>query len=136
MAAFESLIDPRYQGGSDVAAAVDIEVDSRLDRGVAGEWTPGQRDFVVRRLLRERGYSLQANVKTAEGGQHADRDAQFEYLNVQANAHLACGDPVISVDTKKKELVGAYKNGGRHYVALRKDPIILRKDNNRDFGRY
>ena len=72
-------------------------------------------DFVVRRLLRERGYSLQANVKTAEGGQHADRDAQFAYLNDQATAHLACGDPVISVDTKKKELVGAYKNGGREW---------------------
>jgi hypothetical protein len=74
-------------------------------------------DFVVRRLLRERGYSLQANVKTAEGAQHADRDAQFAYLNDQAQGHLASGDPVISVDvdTKQKELVGAYKNGGREW---------------------
>ena len=72
-------------------------------------------DFVVRRLLNERGYSLQANVKTAEGGQHPDRDAQFAYLNDQASDHLATGDPVISVDTKKKELVGAYKNGGREW---------------------
>ncbi len=71
--------------------------------------------FVVRRLLAERGYSMQANVKTAEGGQHADRDAQFEYLNEQARQHLASGDPVISVDAKKKELVGAYKNGGREW---------------------
>ena len=69
----------------------------------------------MRRLLRERGYSLQANVKTAEGGQHPDRDAQFGYLNEQASAHLASGDPVISVDAKKKELVGAYKNGGREW---------------------
>ena len=61
------------------------------------------------------GYRLQANVKTAEGAQHADRDAQFAYLNDQATAHLACGDPVISVDTKKKELVGAYENGGRQW---------------------
>ena len=72
-------------------------------------------DFVVRRLLRERGYSLQANAKTTEGSQHADRDAQFAYLNDQATDHLAAGDPVISVDTKKKELVGAYKNGGREW---------------------
>jgi hypothetical protein len=72
-------------------------------------------DFVVRRLLREGGYSLQANVKTAEGGQHVDRDAQFGYLNDRAVEHMSTGDPVISVDAKKKELVGAYKNGGREW---------------------
>jgi hypothetical protein len=72
-------------------------------------------DIVTRRLLRERGYSLQANAKTTEGGQHPDRDAQFAYLNDQATDHLAAGDPVISVDTKKKELVGAYKNNGREW---------------------
>ena len=68
---------------------------------------------MVRRLLHELGYSLQANAKTTEGAQHPDRDAQFGYLNDQADQHLDAGDPVISVDTKKKELVGAYKNGGR-----------------------
>jgi hypothetical protein len=57
----------------------------------------------VARLLREQGFSLQANAKTIEGAQHPDRDAQFSYLNDQAGAHLATGDPVISVDTKKKE---------------------------------
>jgi hypothetical protein len=57
----------------------------------------------VARLLREQGFSLQANPKTIEGGQHPDRDAQFSYLNDQAQAHLTSGDPVISVDTKKKE---------------------------------
>ena len=72
-------------------------------------------DFVVRRLLREGGYSMQANVKTAEGGQHVDRDAQFGYLNDRAVEHMSSGDPVISVDAKKKELVGAYKNGGREW---------------------
>jgi len=72
-------------------------------------------DFVVRRLLRELGYSLQANAKTTEGGQHPDRDAQFGYLNDQAQAHMDASNPVISVDTKKKELVGAYKNGGREW---------------------
>jgi hypothetical protein len=69
----------------------------------------------VAKLLGEQGFSLQANAKTVEGGQHADRDAQFGYLNEQAREHLDAGDPVISVDTKKKELVGAYKNGGAEW---------------------
>ena len=69
----------------------------------------------VARLLREQGFSLQANAKTIEGGQHPDRDAQFCYLNDQAAAHLGAGEPVVSVDTKKKELVGAYKNAGTEW---------------------
>jgi Rhodopirellula transposase DDE domain len=66
-------------------------------------------------LLHEQGFSLQGNAKTIEGGQHPDRDAQFSYLNDQASEHLDAGDPVISVDTKKKELVGPYKNGGSEW---------------------
>ena len=66
----------------------------------------------VAKLLREQGFSLQGNTKQVEGSQHPDRDAQFSYLNDQAEQHLACGDPVISVDAKKKELVGPYKNNG------------------------
>jgi hypothetical protein len=72
-------------------------------------------EFVVRRLLLDAGYSLQANVKTAEGGAHPDRDAQFGYLNEQVKEHQAAGCPVISVDAKKKELVGEFKNGGREW---------------------
>ncbi|MEU7160893.1 ISAzo13 family transposase [Streptomyces chrestomyceticus] len=66
-------------------------------------------------LLREEGFSLQAPSKVLEGGQHPDRDAQFRYINDQAKDHIATGDPVVSVDTKKKELVGDYKNGGREW---------------------
>ncbi|MET9888578.1 ISAzo13 family transposase [Streptomyces sp. NPDC006430] len=66
-------------------------------------------------LLREAGFSLQANAKTLEGGQHADRDAQFRYLNEQARDHRDADQPVISVDTKKKELVGVFKNSGRQW---------------------
>lgn len=66
-------------------------------------------------LLREHGYSLQANKKTKEGRQHPDRNAQFEYINAQAEAFLERGQPVISVDTKKKELVGDFKNVGREW---------------------
>jgi transposase len=66
-------------------------------------------------LLREEGFSLQANAKTIEGKQHPDRDAQFRYINEQAREHRDSGQPVISVDTKKKELVGEYRNGGREW---------------------
>src|SRR5437763_1042193 len=61
------------------------------------------------------GTSVQGNAKTVEGRQNPDRDQQFRYINEQARAHRQAGDPVVSVDTKKKELVGAYKNGGREW---------------------
>ena len=64
-------------------------------------------------LLREEGFSLQGNAKTIEGAQHPHWDAQFSYLNEQARDHRDTGDPVISVDTKKKKLIGDYKNAGR-----------------------
>ena len=70
---------------------------------------------VVGNLLRGLGYSLQANSKTREGGQHIDRDAQFRYIDTQAETFLAADEPVISVDTKKKELVGNFKNNGRQW---------------------
>ena len=62
-----------------------------------------------------RSYRLQPTVKTLEGARHPDRDAQFRYLNEQAKQHLAAGQPVVSVDTKKKELVGQFANGGREW---------------------
>jgi len=68
---------------------------------------------VVAELLRELGYSLQANRKSKEGSSHPDRNAQFEYINRKVKRFLAGEQPVISVDTKKKELVGDFKNGGR-----------------------
>ncbi|KAA5594938.1 ISAzo13 family transposase, partial [Blastochloris sulfoviridis] len=70
---------------------------------------------LVGELLHELGFSLQANRKTLEGASHPDRDAQFHYINDQVTAALAAGEPAISVDTKKKELVGDFKNGGRDW---------------------
>lgn len=70
---------------------------------------------LVRDLLHQKGYSLQANRKTTEGSSHPDRNAQFEYINHSALVFQAAGRPVISVDTKKKELVGDFKNGGREW---------------------
>jgi hypothetical protein len=69
----------------------------------------------VAELLHALDYSLQANQKTLEGSQHADRDKQFEYINRKAQRYLKQGAPVISVDTKKKELVGDFKNAGREW---------------------
>jgi len=66
-------------------------------------------------LLREEGFSLQGNAKTMEGQRHPDRDAQFRYINEQVKAHQGSGDPVVSVDTKKKELVGEFKNAGQEW---------------------
>lgn len=78
----------------------------------------GERGFTVShklvgRLLDKLGFSLQANSKTREGANHPDRNAQFEPINAQINTFQADGQPTISVDTKKKELVGDFKNGGR-----------------------
>ena len=70
---------------------------------------------LVGRLLFQLGYCLQANAKTREGSNHPDRDAQFKYINEQVSRFLEAGQPVSSVDTKKKELVGNFKNGGREY---------------------
>ena len=72
-------------------------------------------DRTVGRLLHEMGYSLQANRKTAEGKQHPDRNEQFEFINLLVEENLQSGNPVISVDAKKKELVGNFKNAGREW---------------------
>ena len=71
--------------------------------------------WTVANLLHEQGFSLQANQKQVEGAAHPDRDAQFNYLNQQSTEHIAAGQPVISVDTKKKELVGLFSNSGQQW---------------------
>jgi transposase len=70
---------------------------------------------LVRRLLHDMGYSLQAPAKQNEGASHPDRDGQFRHINAQAAERIDAGEPVISVDTKKKELIGNYANGGREW---------------------
>jgi DNA-binding CsgD family transcriptional regulator len=84
-------------------------------------------------LLRAEGFSLQGNAKTVEGKRHPDRDAQFRYINEQARAHQAAGDPVISVDTKKKELVGEFGNAGRTWRP-KGDPVKVRTHDFPDEG--
>jgi transposase len=91
---------------------------------------------VVADLLHELGYSLQANRKTREGASHPDRNAQFEHLNAKVKWSLSRKEPVISVDTKKKELVGDFKNGGRE-LRPKGDPEKVRVHDfiDKDLGR-
>jgi transposase len=91
---------------------------TKSTRQLAGELTTqGHRISAdtVADLLRAEGFSLQSNATTWEGKQHPDRDAQFRYLNEQVKAYQAAADPVISVDTKKKELIGQFHNAGREW---------------------
>ena len=104
---------------------------SKSTRTLAEELTRGGHpvsSVTVGRCLVEMGYTLQGNVKTREGPQHPNRDAQFRYLNRQVKAFGRSGDPVISVDTKKKELVGAFKNGGRRWLPQGKADEVLVHD--------
>jgi transposase len=114
LAALLALVEPTRRGDPESPLCWTTLSTRRL----ASELTAaGHRvgPDTVARLLHEQGFSLQGNAKTIEGGQHADRDAQFSYLNDRVDEHLSAGDPVISVDTKKKELVGPYKNGGKEW---------------------
>jgi hypothetical protein len=81
-------------------------------------------DKTVAKLLREHGYSLQAPNKSVEGTQHPDRNAQFEHINAKAQDCVNRGVPVISVDTKKKELIGNFKNGGREWQPKGKPDLV------------
>jgi|SRR5215831_5507072 len=93
---------------------------SKSTRTIAAELTGSGHPIssvTVGRCLEDMGYTLQSNVKTREGPQHPNRDAQFRYINGQVKAFRRFGDPVISVDTKKKELVGAFKNVGRRWLS-------------------
>jgi hypothetical protein len=117
LAALEMLVDPVTRGDP----TSPLRWTCKSTRELAAELT-GQRHPVSERtvaaLLRELEYSLQGNAKTVEGRQHPDRDAQFRHINDQARRYLHTRDPVISVDCKKKELIGAeppYKNGGREW---------------------
>jgi len=97
-------------------------------RALSGELTrQGHRAGAdpVADLLREEGFSLQGNAKTIEGNQVPDRDAQFGYLNERVREHRDAGQPVVSVDTKKKELVGNYHNGGREWRP-KGDPVHVK----------
>ncbi|WP_422337683.1 ISAzo13 family transposase, partial [Trebonia sp.] len=114
VAALLALVEPEERG--DPCSPLRWTVKST--RTLAGELTRQGHQVsagTVRDLLRAEGFRLQASAKTLEGKQHPDRDAQFRYINGQVKEHQDAGDPVISVDTKKKELVGEFGNPGRQW---------------------
>jgi transposase len=112
--ALEELVDPSTRGDPMSPLRWTCKSTRQLATALTDAGHPVS-SWTVAHLLRSLGYSLQANRKTMEGTRHPDRDAQFRYVNERVRTHLRRGDPVISVDTKKKELVGTYKNGGREW---------------------
>ncbi|MFG2887319.1 ISAzo13 family transposase [Streptomyces sp. NPDC048297] len=109
-----ALVEPDERGDPMSPLRWTVKSTRTLARELARTGHKVSADTVAD-LLREEGFSLQANAKAIKGGQHPDRDAQFRYLNEQARDHRDTGQPVISVDTKKKELVGEFKNNGRQW---------------------
>jgi len=110
----ESLVDPDTRGDPMSPLRWTCKSTRQLAGILTGRGHPVSHR-VVAELLHEAGYSLQANAKTREGTHHPDRDRQFRYLNNQVQNFLAEGQPVVSVDTKKKELIGLFKNGGQEW---------------------
>jgi hypothetical protein len=122
--ALADLVQSAIRGDPE-AALLWVSKSQRHLAGALAERGFSVSQKLVGRLLRRLGFSLQANSKTREGASHPDRNAQFEYINAQVQALQAAGEPVISVDTKKKELVGDFKNGGRE-LRPKGDPEAVR----------
>lgn len=111
----EKLIDPITRGDPESPLRWTCKSTHVLSAELFERHGIRVSDKTVAKMLKEHGYSLQAPNKSLEGKQHPDRNAQFEHINAMAESCIARGIPVISVDTKKKELVGNFKNGGREW---------------------
>lgn len=120
----DRLVDPATRGDPESPLRWTCKSVRRLAEELQREGHAVSYQTVAE-LLHAMDYSLQANQKTLEGSQHADRDEQFQYINRKAQRYLKQGEPVISVDTKKKELVGDFKNAGREWQ-LKGDPEPVR----------
>jgi hypothetical protein len=110
--ALESLVEPTTRGDPESPLRWTLKSTTQLAQELTRQKHPVS-PRTVGRLLNDLEYSLQGNRKTLEGSAHPDRNAQFEYINASVKRFQQRGQPVISVDTKKKELVGTFKNGGR-----------------------
>jgi hypothetical protein len=114
LVALDELVHPETRGTPMSPLKWTLKSTYRLARELGDQGFTASAEL-VRRLLHQSGYSLQAPAKQLEGAAHPDRNGQFEYLNKVVAEALAAGEPVISVDTKKKELIGTYANGGREW---------------------
>jgi hypothetical protein len=110
--ALEALVDPATRGDPESPLRWTCKSTRTLAQELTAQGHPVSY-ATVGRLLRQAGYSLQGNRKTKEGDSHPDRNAQSEHINVMVKRFQKHGQPVISVDIKKKELIGDFKNGGR-----------------------
>ena len=113
-AALEALVDPATRGHPESPLRWTCKSTGTLAEQLRRQQHPVS-DRTVAALLKAAGYSLQANRKTREGSAHADRNAQFEHINRRVLAFQKQGEPVVSIDTKKKELVGEFKNAGQEW---------------------
>ena len=114
LAALEALVEPLTRGDPESPLRWTCKSTRRLAAELSDDHHQVSASTVAT-LLHEAGYSLQANCKTREGKNHPDRNAQFEFINSSVKRFLKQGQPAISVDTKKKELVGDFKNSGREW---------------------
>jgi hypothetical protein len=128
MVSLERLIEPETRGDPESPLRWICKSTRTLAAQLTRQKHPISHEKVAQ-LLRDQNYSLQSNRKTEEGADHPDRDAQFRHINAQVKRALATGMPVISVDTKKKELLGNYDNGGKQWLPAKK-PV---KVNGHDF---
>jgi len=128
LTSLERLIEPETRGDPESPLRWICKSTRTLAAQLTGQKHPISHEKVAQ-LLRGQNYSLQSNRKTEEGADHPDRDAQFRHINAQVKRALARGMPVISVDTKKKELLGNYDNGGKQWLPAKK-PV---KVNGHDF---
>jgi hypothetical protein len=115
IAALEALIEPTARGDPESPLRWTCKSTRRLADELTRQNHP-VRARTVAKLLREADYSLQGNRKTREGASHPDRNAQFEYINASVQRFLKRGQPAISIDAKKKEKVGDFKNGGHEWL--------------------
>jgi hypothetical protein len=128
LAALERLIEPGTRGDPESPLRWICKSTRTLAAHLTRKKHPISHEKVAQ-LLRAQNYSLQSTRKSEEGADHPDRDAQFRHINTQVKRALAAGMPVISVDTKKKELLGNYANGGQQWLPAKK-PILV---NGHDF---
>ncbi len=124
LGALNKLVDPVTRGDPESPLRWTSKSTTKLAQELSTSGHPVSQRTVCD-LLTGQGYSLQSVRKTREGAQHPDRDAQFQFLNAQVQAALKAGQPVISVDTKKKELVGDFKNAGQEWQK-KKTPVKVR----------
>jgi len=123
LASLENLIEPETRGDPESPLRWICKSTRTLAAQLTRKKHPVSHEKVAQ-LLRDQNYSLQSNRKSEEGEDHPDRDAQFRHINAQVKRALATGIPVISVDTKKKEILGNYKNSGKQWLPKKRPATV------------